>query len=114
MQAPDTIDAWLAQAQEAPIDPLRPIIDPHHHLWYAAGGRGRYLLADLWADIGKQGSGHNVVKTVFVECRASYHADGPEHLRPVGETMFVERIARASREGGGGAVIAGIVARAEL
>jgi L-fuconolactonase len=51
---------------------------------------------------------------VFVECRASYHVDGPEHLKPVGETEFVARIARASREGGGGAVIAGIVAHADL
>ena len=103
--------AWLEQAREAPIDPARPIIDPHHHLWHDEPNRKRYLLGDLWRDTG---AGHKVVKTVFVECRASYHEQGPEHLKPVGETEFVARIARASREGGGGAVIAGIVAHADL
>ena len=103
--------AWLNQVQEAAIDPERPIIDPHHHLWTDAMGRTPYLLADLWADTG---SGHRIEKTVFIECRASYRRDGPEPLRPVGETEFVARIARASRDGGGGAVIAGIVSHADL
>ena len=103
--------AWLNQVQEVVIDPDRPIIDPHHHLWPDAGGRSPYLLADLWADTG---SGHRIEKTVFIECRASYRADGPAHLRPVGETEFVARLARASRDGGGGAVIAGIVGHADL
>lgn len=103
--------AWLDQVREAPIDPDRPIIDPHHHLWTDAEGRQPYLLADLWADTG---SGHCVTQTVFIECRASYRVDGPEHLKPIGETEFVARIARASREGGGGAVIGGIVGHADL
>ena len=108
--APGSI-AWLNQVREEPIDPDRAIIDPHHHLWRAAGSRSRYLLADLWADTG---SGHNIQKTVFVECRASYRTDGPEHEQPLGETEFVARIARASREGGGGAEIAALVGRADL
>jgi L-fuconolactonase len=103
--------AWLDLAREEAIDPERAIIDPHHHLWPSVGGRSRYLLADLWADTG---AGHNIEKTVFIECRACYRADGPEHLRPIGETEFVARLARASREGGGGAVIAGIVGHADL
>ena len=103
--------AWLDQAREEPIDPDRPIIDPHHHLWHAVGGRSAYLLADLWSDTG---SGHDITKTVFVECRASYNADSPEHLRPIGETEFVARVARASRDGGGGAVIGAIVGHADL
>ena len=37
-------DAWLAQVPEAVIDPGRPIIDPHHHLWTDAFGRTPYLL----------------------------------------------------------------------
>ncbi len=104
-------NGWLDQVREEAIDPDRPIIDPHHHLWTSAGGRTPYLLADLWADTG---SGHRIEKTMFVECRASYREDGPEHLRPIGETEFVARIARASREGGGGAEIAGIVGHADL
>ncbi len=103
--------AWLELAREAPIDPERPIIDPHHHLWRSVGGRSPYLLGDLWGDTG---SGHHITQTVFVECRASYREDGPEHLKPVGETEFVAGLARASRDGGGGAVIAGIVAHADL
>ena len=103
--------AWLDLAREAPIDPDRPIIDPHHHLWPAVGGRSSYLLADLWADTG---AGHHIVKTVFIECRAAYREDGPEHLKPIGETDFVARLARASRDGGGGAEIAGIVGHADL
>ena len=104
-------DAWLDQVREEIIDPARPIIDPHHHLWTDAGGRTPYLLAQLWSDTG---AGHNIEKTVFIECRTSYRADGPEHLKPLGETEFVARIARASRDGGGGAVIAGFVGHADL
>ena len=77
--------AWLALVCEEAIDPQRAIIDPHHHLW-PPGGMIAYDPSDLRADTG---SGHNVVKTVFVECGSEYHADGPEHLRPTGETEFV-------------------------
>ncbi|MCP3983235.1 MAG: amidohydrolase family protein [bacterium] len=93
------------------IDPGRPIVDPHHHLWHSHGGIAAYLLEDLWADTG---SGHFVEKTVFVECGASYREAGPEHMKPVGETEFVAEIAAASAEGGGNSTIAGIVSRADL
>jgi predicted TIM-barrel fold metal-dependent hydrolase len=103
--------AWLGQVNEAIIDPKRRIIDPHHHLW-SAPDRGSYLLDDLWADTE---SGHRIEKTVFVECGAGYRDDGPEHLRPVGETEFVAEIAAASAAGGSAsATIAGIVAHADL
>ena len=103
--------AWLAQVREEIIEPERRIVDPHHHLWDRPGW-GSYLLEDLWGDTG---SGHRIEKTVFVECGASYREDGPQHLRPVGETEFVAKIAAASAAGGsGGAVIAGIVAHADL
>ena len=104
--------AWLDQVQEDIIDPARPIVDPHHHLWGGPRGGWAYLLPDLWADTG---SGHNIEKTVFVECRASYREAGPEQLRPVGETEFVAEIAAESRGGAAGAAtIAGIVAHADL
>ena len=103
--------AWLNLAREDAIDPDRPIIDPHHHLWTDTLGRTPYLLADLWSDTG---AGHLIEKTVFIECRAQYREDGPDHLKPIGETDFVARIARASRDGGGGAVIAGFVGHADL
>ena len=102
---------WLAQVQEPIIEPERVICDPHHHLW--DNKRSRYLLDELLADTD---SGHNVVSTVFVECAAMYRADGPEALRPVGETEFVNGIAAMSASGGYGTMraCAGIVSFADL
>ena len=107
---------WLNQVTEEIVDPERPIIDPHHHLWTARDGKrlgfGDYLLEQFWADTG---SGHNIVKTVFLECGASYRQDGPEQLKPVGETEFVAAIAAQSAGGGPGRPeIAGIVGHADL
>ena len=85
--------AWLALTSEAAIEPELPIIDPHHHLWDRPGDR--YLLDELVTDL----AAHNVRQTVFVECGAMYRADGPEALRPVGETEFVQGIAAQSASG---------------
>ena len=90
-------DNWLAQVREEILEPDLPICDPHHHLWDHPDSR--YLLDELLADTG---SGHNVVSTVFMECMAMYRADGPEALRPVGETEFVNGIAAMSASGGYG------------
>ncbi len=102
---------WLAQVTETIIEPERPICDPHHHLWDHP--QSRYLLDELLADTG---SGHNVVSTVFVECSSMYRADGPEALRPVGETEFVNGVAAMSASGGYGELRAcsGIVSYADL
>lgn len=99
---------WLDLVREPIIDPDRLIVDPHHHLWESPGWT--YVLDDLWSDTG---SGHHITKTVYLECRSSYYEDGPEHLKPVGETEFVESFASASREGSG-SEIAGIVGHADL
>jgi predicted TIM-barrel fold metal-dependent hydrolase len=48
------------------------------------------LLGELLHDIQ---SGHNVVTTVAVECRYSYRQAGPDELRPVGETEFLDKVA---------------------
>ena len=88
--------AWLDQVAEEVIEPERRIIDPHHHLWERPGF-STYGLNDLWSDTG---SGHRIEKTVFIECRAFYREDGPEHLRVVGETERVAAIAAESRLGG--------------
>jgi L-fuconolactonase len=40
---------WLAATQEPALEPERPIIDPHHHLWDRPGNR--YLLHDLVEDL---------------------------------------------------------------
>ncbi|HNO66600.1 MAG TPA: amidohydrolase family protein [Tepidiformaceae bacterium] len=103
--------AWLDQVHEEVIEPERRICDPHHHLWDRNGNR--YLLDELLADTG---SGHNVVSTVFVECLSMYRAGGPEELRPVGETEFVQGVAAMSASGGYGPMRAcsAIIGRATL
>lgn len=74
---------------EAPLESDLAICDAHHHLWERLPNG--YLLDDLLQDLR---SGHNVVSTVAVECRYAYRKDGPEELRPVGETEFLESVAR--------------------
>ena len=104
-------EQWLAQVQEDIIEPDLPICDPHHHLWDDANNP--YLLPELLADTG---AGHNVVSTVFVECASMYRADGPEMMRPVGETEFVNGVAAMSASGRYGKMraCAGIVSYADL
>lgn len=99
---------WLDQVREPALEPERPICDPHHHLWDRAGYR--YLEDELLADLG---TGHRVVSTVFVECAWAWRETGPEPLRPVGETAFVERVAAAHACGGGPRLCVGIVGFAD-
>ena len=101
---------WLASRIEDAVDPDLPIIDPHHHLW--GYPRTRYFLDELLADT----ADHNVRQTVFVECGAMYRADGPESMKPLGETEFVQGIAAQSASGHYGAmrVATGIVGHADL
>jgi L-fuconolactonase len=114
---------------EAILEPELPIVDPHHHLWdrsmaprptgpqhpftTAIEPAQRYLLDELLADTG---SGHNVIATVFLECRAFYKADGPVEMRCVGETEFVNGVAAMSASGlyGDTRACAGIVGNADL
>ena len=77
------LDIWHAQVSEEALEPERPIIDAHHHLWRVGTP---YEIDDLWADTR---SGHNIVGTVFIECGSEYRVDGPISLRPVGETEYV-------------------------
>jgi L-fuconolactonase len=88
--------AWLAgRPAEAALEPELPIVDPHHHFWDTPQ-RGCYLLPELLADIG---GGHNIVATVFVECRSMYRKDGPAEMAPLGEVEFVNGIAAMSASG---------------
>ena len=102
-------------AAAAPIeDILEPdleICDPHHHLWDFPNSR--YLLPELLEDLY---SGHNVTSTVFVECTAFYRASGPEELKFIGETEFVNGVAAMAASGiyGSTRACAGIVGHADL
>jgi len=111
-------EAWLALTPEDPIEPELPICDPHHHLWLNRPDArdqygGRYLLEELLQDIKM---GHKIVQTVFIECRSMYRETGPQEMRPVGETEFVQDITAQSASGqyGTTAVAAGIVGFADL
>ena len=100
---------WLALTEEDPLETGLEICDPHHHHWDRADSR--YMREELAEDL----SGHRVAKTVFVECGSNYFSTGPESLRPVGETVFVQAIADqrlAGTEADG--LNAGIVGHANL
>lgn len=101
---------WLDRATEEAIEPELEIVDPHHHLWDTVTRYGRYELDDLRTDTG---AGHNVVETVFIDCGANYLTEGPDHLRPVGETIYVAGRADES-DRTPGARIAAIVGHADL
>ena len=106
---------WLTLTVEAPLEPDLPICDPHHHLWDSRTARlaPRYLLDEILEDVQ---SGHNVVSTVFIECGSMFKAAGPEAMRPVGETEFVNGIAAMSASGqyGPARIAAGIVGTVDL
>ena len=99
---------WLNQHTEEIIDAERPIIDPHHHLW---PGESQYLLEDLWDDTS---SGHNIKHTVFIECTQEFLTSGPDHLKPVGETIFVKKIADEAKKEPSKSQISGIVSHADM
>lgn len=98
---------------ETILDPALPIIDPHHHLWdrralvahlpppqhafeHIIRRHPRYFLDELLADTG---AGHNVRATVYLECGSFYRADGPDAMKPVGETEFVNGVAAMAASG---------------
>ena len=100
--------AWLDQVVEEIIDPALPIIDPHHHLWGYSGVE--YLAEQLFHDTN---SGHRIEKTVYIECGSEYRGNGPEYMKPLGETEFVVQQAK-KLEGFGGPIIAGMVGMVDL
>lgn len=106
--------------QNEVLDPDLPVIDCHHHLFDCLGeglaahiGVSRFLLDDYLAYIGDS---HKVIASVVVEARTMYRADGPPHLRPAGETEFLNGQAAMAASGRYGPcrVAAGIVGYADL
>ncbi len=103
--------AWLAQLTEEIVDPDLPIVDPHHHFWKQSSW-GPYMLEDLWADTE---SGHRIERTVFLECRSEYYESGSEERKPLGETAFVDSLAREAAESSSHRVsVSAIVGHADL
>ncbi len=101
----------MTYLQEPALEPALPIIDPHHHLYDRPNLH--YMFEELLADTQ---CGHNIRKTVYIETTAMSRADGPEPLRPVGETEFVNGVAARSASGLYGEVrlCAGITGFADL
>jgi predicted TIM-barrel fold metal-dependent hydrolase len=118
-------EAWYKLTKEDPLEPELQICDPHHHLWdypdsfpedrVPASARPvrHYLLKDLLEDVG---GGHNIVRTVFLQCSSQYRKDGPPEMSPVGETEFVQGIAAQAASGqyGNTLIAAGIISFADL
>ncbi len=117
MNAPADVNA---RSDEAPLDPQRVIIDPHHHLWDHSGlpsvmpGTRPFFVQDMQETI--RTSGHNVTHTVYMECHSMHRQDGPVELRPVGETEFANGMAAMAASGryGNARIAHGIVGTANL
>jgi predicted TIM-barrel fold metal-dependent hydrolase len=102
---------WLDRRREEVLEPDLPIVDAHHHLYERP--RPRYMLEELLADTS---AGHNIVATVCMESSSMYRAAGPEHLKTVGETEFVNGVAAMAASGayGPARLCAAIVGRVLL
>ncbi|WP_296535022.1 amidohydrolase family protein [Rhizorhabdus sp.] len=107
-----------AVVEEEAIAPHLPIIDAHQHFWGSdfafAKTIGRSLPEDLTAEI--MSSGHRIAATVHADCGWAFRTSGPEELRTVGETEYVDTVAKAFAANIGyvGKLGAGIVGRASL
>jgi L-fuconolactonase len=99
---------WLKLVQEDIIEPDLPICDAHHHLWYEA--ENGYTLEDLLKDIS---GGHRILQTVFVESRMMLRNAGPDEMKPVGETEYVEKLV-SLKHNKKTTVAAGIIGFADL
>lgn len=105
---------------EEPIDPAMPIIDAHHHLFdrlradIAAHVKTSRFMIDEYVE--QTGQGHNVIGSVAVAGHWMWRADGPQELRPLGETEFFNGQAAMSSTGlyGPVSVAAGLVGTADL
>ncbi|MFA7505645.1 MAG: amidohydrolase family protein [Burkholderiaceae bacterium] len=108
---PPSDPRWQALHSEPALEPALEIVDAHHHLFDRPSWP--YRLEDLLDDFA---GGHRVRSSVYVQCGEQYLAEGPAHLRPVGETRFVDAAARRALHMTEGAVhaCAAIVGFADL
>ena len=68
--AQESHNAWLESVVEEPIEPLLPIVDAHHHIWYNHPTRkevGTYMLQGKYATPSHFHSG----KSLHWTCRIS-------------------------------------------
>lgn len=103
-------DAWLAQVTEEISDPDRIIVDPHHHFFDGSEYFQKYDLEKLRADTAT----HQIVQTVYLQCGEHHRTTGPDALKPVGETEWVDSIAAIAREDPEQTQIGAMIGTAEL
>jgi predicted TIM-barrel fold metal-dependent hydrolase len=103
--------AWLHGYTEQALEPELKICDPHHHLWNYP--TSRYLVDEFLQDLENSAGngGHRIEKTIYVECLQHYYQDGPEHLKPVGETAYIDKITHGSKQP---EIAAGIIGFADM
>ncbi len=101
---------WLARTQEPILEPDRRIVDPHFHFFVENETFPSYRLEDLQRDT----RGHDVEYAVYMECEEGYRKGGAEHLQPVGETEWVDGLARAAEQSTSSLRIAGVIGDARL
>jgi predicted TIM-barrel fold metal-dependent hydrolase len=90
-------EQWLSRAApEHALDPDISIVDAHVHFWHHKSGY-KYFVEEFAHDVAA--SGHRIEATIFVECNAMYRADGPDHLKSVGETEFAVGMASMGSSG---------------
>jgi len=106
------LEEWLALSKEEPMEPLYPIVDPHHHLWTRDRPAGSHMETLEVHSFGTRQAGHNypheqlvsdakgnaVVGTVFVECNTQYQGGWPmpDQERSAAESKWVQKIADQS------------------
>jgi len=95
------------------LEPGLPIIDPHHHLWDLRPALPHfpqphtafistialspyYTFDQLHADVT---TGHTIIGTVFMECRAFYSGDRDPAFKSIGEVEFVNGVAAQGASG---------------
>ena len=98
-------EEWLQCLQEEVLEPDLPIVDAHHHFYDRPGWQ--YLLDDYLADAR---SGHAVRASVYMQALTRYRPDGPEPMKPVGETDYIAEVTKGSDP----KVAAGIVGHADM
>src|SRR5262249_34156162 len=101
---------WLAQVKEPILDPTRRIVDPHHHFFAQSTEFPHYNLNQLWADT----ETHRVEQTVYLQCWEAHKESGPEHLKVVGETEWVDGIAAEARKRPNAAQVAAMIGTGDL
>ena len=95
-------DTWQTSGDpEEILEPDLPIIDPHHHYWDKHPSRhfvSRYMIEELAADVS---CGHNIVSTVYMQSTTAgwARADGPEGMKPVGESELMQGVAVMGESG---------------